>query len=75
MAFPSLERCVEQSLEPLSARGAGGEAVASAQPRRRGPGRDQHKKPTSGALEEIAAAKVEYRVKEEGDTPQGLSRT
>ena len=30
----------------------------------------RHKKPTSGALEEIAAAKVEYRVKEEGDTPK-----
>jgi len=31
----------------------------------------RHKKPTSGALEEIAAAKVEYRVKEEGDAPKG----
>ena len=30
----------------------------------------RYKKPTSGALEEIAAAKVEYRVKEEGDTPK-----
>ena len=29
-----------------------------------------HKKPTSGALEEIAAAKVEYRVKEEGEVPK-----
>jgi len=29
----------------------------------------RHKKPTSGALEEIAAAKVEYRVKEE-DAPK-----
>ncbi|OGL28486.1 MAG: DNA-directed RNA polymerase subunit omega, partial [Candidatus Rokubacteria bacterium RIFCSPLOWO2_12_FULL_73_47] len=28
----------------------------------------RHKKPTSTALEEIAAAKVEYRVKEEGET-------
>jgi DNA-directed RNA polymerase omega subunit len=28
----------------------------------------RHKKPTSGALEEIAAAKVEYRNKEEGDS-------
>jgi len=30
----------------------------------------RYKKPTSGALVEIAAAKVEYRVKEEGDTPK-----
>ena len=28
----------------------------------------RQKKPTSVALEEIAAAKIEYRVKEEGDT-------
>jgi DNA-directed RNA polymerase subunit omega len=28
----------------------------------------KHKKPTSVSLEEIAAAKVEYRVKEEGET-------
>ena len=27
----------------------------------------RHRKPTSTALEEIAAAKVEYRVKEEGE--------
>ena len=34
------------------------------------PGRveSKHKKPTSHALEEIAAAKVEYRVKEDGET-------
>ena len=31
----------------------------------------KHKKPTSSALEEIAAAKVEYRVKEEGETTKG----
>ena len=30
----------------------------------------RHKKPTSVALEEIAAAKVEYRVKEDGDAPK-----
>ena len=30
----------------------------------------RHRKPTSTALEEIAAAKVEYRVKEEGETPK-----
>jgi DNA-directed RNA polymerase omega subunit len=30
----------------------------------------RHKKPTSGALEENAAAKVEYRVKEPEDTPK-----
>ena len=28
----------------------------------------KHNKPTSMALEEIAAAKMEYRVKEEGET-------
>ena len=31
----------------------------------------KHKKPTSSALEEIAAAKVEYRVKDEGETAKG----
>jgi DNA-directed RNA polymerase subunit omega len=31
----------------------------------------KHKKPTSSALEEIAASKVEYRVKEEGETAKG----
>jgi DNA-directed RNA polymerase subunit omega len=30
----------------------------------------RHKKPTSGALEEIAAARVEYRVKDDGDAPK-----
>ena len=30
----------------------------------------KHKKPTSTSMEEIAAAKVEYRVKEESDTPK-----
>jgi len=28
----------------------------------------RHNKPTSGALEEIGAAMVEYRVKEQGET-------
>ena len=28
----------------------------------------KHKKPTSTSMEEIAGAKVEYRVKEEGET-------
>jgi DNA-directed RNA polymerase subunit omega len=28
----------------------------------------RHKKPTSTALEEIAAAKIEYRVRDEGET-------
>jgi DNA-directed RNA polymerase omega subunit len=31
----------------------------------------KHKKPTSSALEEIAAAKVEFRVKDEGETAKG----
>ena len=30
----------------------------------------RYRKPTSTALEEIASAKVEYRVKEEGETPK-----
>jgi DNA-directed RNA polymerase subunit omega len=31
----------------------------------------RHKKPTSLALEEIASAKVEYRVKDDGETAKG----
>jgi DNA-directed RNA polymerase subunit omega len=31
----------------------------------------RHRKPTSNALEEIAAAKVEYRIKDEGEAPKG----
>jgi DNA-directed RNA polymerase subunit omega len=31
----------------------------------------KHKKPTSSALEEIAADKIEYRVKDEGETAKG----
>jgi DNA-directed RNA polymerase subunit omega len=68
MAFPSLEHALNKVsnrylLVVLSAkrarqlnRGASGRVES------------RHKKPTSVALEEIAAAKVEYRVKDEGET-------
>ena len=68
MAFPSLER----SLSKVSNRYM---LVALACKRARQINRgaatrvaSRHFKPTSVALEEIAAAKVEYRVKEEGET-------
>ena len=67
MAFPSLE----QALNKVSNRYM---LVVLAAKRARQLNRgaasrvdSRHKKPTSGALEEIAAAKVEYRVKDEGD--------
>ena len=68
MAFPSLE----QSLNKVSNRYM---LVVLASKRARQINRgaaarvaSRHNKPTSMALEEIAAAKVEYRVKEEGET-------
>ena len=68
MAFLSLEQAVNKVsnrylLVVLSAKRA-------RQINRGAPARveTRHKKPTSVALEEIAAAKVEYRVKEEGET-------
>ncbi len=68
MAFPSLER----SLNKVSNRYM---LVVLASKRARQINRgaaarvvSKHYKPTSMALEEIAAAKVEYRVKEEGET-------
>jgi len=68
MAFPSLE----QSLNKVSNRYL---LVVLASKRARQINRgaaarvaSRHNKPTSMALEEIAAAKVEYRVKEEGET-------
>jgi DNA-directed RNA polymerase subunit omega len=68
MAFPSLER----SLNKVSNRYM---LVVLACKRARQINRgaaarvaSRHFKPTSMALEEIAAAKVEYRVKEEGET-------
>ena len=68
MAFPSLE----QSLSKVSNRFM---LVVLASKRARQINRgaaarvvSKHNKPTSMALEEIAAAKVEYRVKEEGQT-------
>ncbi|PYM17249.1 MAG: DNA-directed RNA polymerase subunit omega [Candidatus Rokuibacteriota bacterium] len=70
MAFPSLEQAVNKVsnrylLVVLSAKRA-------RQINRGAPARveSKHKKPTSVSLEEIAAAKVEYRVKEEGETPK-----
>ncbi|OGK95107.1 MAG: DNA-directed RNA polymerase subunit omega [Candidatus Rokubacteria bacterium RIFCSPLOWO2_02_FULL_73_56] len=68
MAFPSLQNSLDKVsnrylLVVLSAKRA-------RQINRGAPARveTRHKKPTSTALEEIAAAKVEYRVKEEGET-------
>jgi len=68
MAFPSLERSLNNvsnryMLVVLASKRAHqinrGAAARVA---------SRHSKPTSMALEEIAAAKVEYHVKEEGDT-------
>ncbi len=68
MAFPSLEGALNKVsnrylLVVLAAkrarqinRGAAGRVET------------KHKKPTSHALEEIAAAKVEYRVKDDGES-------
>ncbi len=68
MAFPSLEQAVNKVsnrylLVVLSAKRA-------RQINRGAPARveTRHTKPTSISLEEIAAAKVEYRVKEEGES-------
>jgi DNA-directed RNA polymerase subunit omega len=71
MAFPSLESALNKVsnrylLVVLSAKRA-------RQLNRGAPPRvdSKHKKPTSSALEEIAAAKVEYRVKEVDETGKG----
>ena len=68
MAFPSLENSLNKVsnrylLVVLSAKRA-------RQLNRGAPARveTRNKKPTSTSLEEIAAAKVEYRVKDEGET-------
>jgi DNA-directed RNA polymerase subunit omega len=68
MAFPSLEGALNKVsnrylLVVLAAKRAR-QLNRGAPPRVE----SHHKKPTSGALEEIAAAKVEYRVKDEGET-------
>ncbi len=70
MAFPSLEKALNKVsnrylLVVLAAKRA-------RQINRGAPPRvdTRQKKPTSVALEEVAAAKVEYRVKEEGETPK-----
>ena len=67
MAFPSLEDALNKVsnrylLVVLSAKRAR-QLNRGAQTRVD----SKHKKPTSSALEEIAAAKVEYRVKEEDE--------
>jgi len=70
MAFPSLESALNKVsnrylLVVLAAK-------RSRQLNRGAPARveSRHKKPTSGALEEIASAKVEYHVTEDGDSPK-----
>ena len=68
MSFPSLEKSLDNvsnryMLVVLAAKRAR-QLNRGAVPRVE----TKHKKPTSSALEEIAAAKVEYRVKEEGET-------
>jgi DNA-directed RNA polymerase subunit omega len=71
MAFPSLEEALNKVsnryllvvLSAKRARQLNRGAAARVDSR--------HKKPTSSALEEIAAAKIEYRVKDEGETAKG----
>jgi DNA-directed RNA polymerase subunit omega len=68
MAFPSLEAALTNVsnrylLVVLAAKRAR-QVNRGAPPRVE----TRHKKPTSLALEEVAAAKVEYRVKDEGET-------
>ena len=68
MAFPSLENALNKVsnrylLVVLSAKRAR-QINRGAPPRVE----SKHKKPTSMALEEISQAKVEYRVKDEGET-------
>ncbi len=68
MAFPSLEKALTKVsnrylLVVLSAKRAR-QINRGAPPRVE----TRHRKPTSIALEEISQAKVEYRVKDEGET-------
>ena len=70
MAFPSLEQALNKVsnrymlvvLAAKRARQLNRGAAARVETR--------HKKPTSTSMEEIAAAKVEYRVKDESETPK-----
>jgi len=70
MAFPSLESALHKVSNRYML------VVLSAKRSRqlnRGPAarvESRHKKPTSIAIEEIGAAKVEYRVKDEGESPK-----
>jgi DNA-directed RNA polymerase subunit omega len=68
MSFPSLEHALDNvsnryMLVVLSAKRAR-QINRGAPPRVE----SRHRKPTSMALEEISAGKVEYRAKEEGET-------
>jgi DNA-directed RNA polymerase subunit omega len=68
MAFPSLEHALNKVsnrylLVVLAAKRAR-QLNRGAAPRVE----TRHKKPTSTSMEEIASAKVEYRVKDEGET-------
>jgi DNA-directed RNA polymerase subunit omega len=68
MAFPSLENALNKVsnrylLVVLSAKRSR-QINRGAAPRVE----TRHRKPTSTALEEVAAGKVEYRLKEEGET-------
>jgi DNA-directed RNA polymerase subunit omega len=70
MAFPSLEQAVQKVpnrylLVVLAAKRAR-QINRGAAPRVD----TRFRKPTSTALEEVAAAKVEYRAREEADTPK-----
>ena len=70
MSFPSLENALNKVsnryllvvLSAKRARQINRGAAARVESR--------HKKPTSTAIEEIGAAKVEYRVKDEGESPK-----
>lgn len=70
MAFPSLEHALNHVsnrylLVVLSSKRAR-QINRGALPRVE----TRHRKPTSVALQEVGAGKVEYRVKEEGETPK-----
>ena len=69
MAFPSLEDALQQGLEPLPARTLLGRASPADQPgRRRAVDSTPQEADQRGAAGDRVSAKVEYRVKEEGET-------
>ncbi len=70
MAFPSLQKSLEKVsnrylLVVLAAK-RGRQLNRGASPQVE----SKHKKPTSVALEEVAQAKVAYRLKDEGESPK-----